>query len=196
VFYLIGVRGSDPLSAALLLIPLPVMIAVTAPVSGWIADQIGARVPATVGLLIQGVALAWFTMLTPVTPYEQIAAGLALMGLGGGMFYAPNTSAAMNAAPAYRFGVASATLATLRQTGMVTSFALSLAVAANSLPRDVMQQLFVGTNVVLGSQVTQAFVIGMHSAFAVSLVLCLLAAGFSLVRGKENRHGQAAEVGA
>ena len=70
---------------------------------------------------------------------------------------------------------------------MVTSFALSLAIAAASLPKDVMLQLFVGTNITLGSEVTQNFVIGMRSAFVVSIVLCLIAAGISLVRGKENR---------
>jgi MFS family permease len=191
IFYLIGVRGYSPLQAALLLIPLPMVSAIIAPISGVVADRIGARVPATLGLLIQCIALAWFTYLTSQTPYVQIAAGLALMGLGGGLFYAPNTSAAMNASPINRLGIASGTLATLRQAGMVTSFALSLAVAAASLPRNVMLQLFVGTNVNLGSQITQEFVIGMHSAFMVSIVLCLVAAGLSLVRGREDRHGQA-----
>jgi EmrB/QacA subfamily drug resistance transporter len=191
IFYLIGVRGYSPLRAALLLIPLPLVSSVIAPISGVIADRIGARTPATLGLIIQSIALAWFLRLTPQTPYGQIAAGLALMGLGGGLFYAPNTSAAMNASPANRLGVASGTLATLRQAGMVMSFALSLAVAAASLPHDVMLQLFVGTNVSLGSQIEQEFVIGMHSAFLVSIALCLVAAGFSLVRGKEDRHGQA-----
>jgi len=191
IFYLQGVRGYDPLKAALLLIPLPVVSAVLAPLSGLLADRIGARIPATLGLLIQGVALAWFTRITPTTTYAQLVVGLALMGVGGGLFYSPNTSAAMNAAPRPRLGVASATLATLRQAGMVTSFALSLAVAAASLPRDVMMQLFVGTNVTLGSQVTQDFVIGMHSAFIVSIVLCLVAAGLSAVRGREDRRGQA-----
>jgi EmrB/QacA subfamily drug resistance transporter len=192
IFYLQGVRGYDPLQAALMLIPLPLVSAAMAPLSGWIADKIGARIPATLGILLQEVALVWFIRLTPTTPYWQIAGGLALMGLGGGLFYSPNTSAAMNAAPTKRLGIASATLATLRQAGMVTSFALSLAVAAAALPRDVMMQLFVGTNVVLGSQVTQEFVVGMHSAFLVSLALGLAAAGFSLVRGKENRRQPAA----
>jgi MFS family permease len=145
-------------------------------------------------LICQAIALVWFTQLTPTTSYLQMAAGLALMGLGGGLFYPPNTSAAMNAAPRNRLGIASGTMATLRQTGMVTSFALSLAVAAASLPRDVMFRLFVGTNVSLGSQVTQAFVIGMHSAFRVSIALCLVAAAFSIVRGKEDRQQQAASA--
>jgi EmrB/QacA subfamily drug resistance transporter len=191
VFYLQGVRGYDALTAALLLIPLPIVNSVVAPLSGIVADRIGARVPATLGLIIQGIALAWFTQITPTTPYLQIAAGLALMGLGGGMFYPSNTSAAMNASPMNRLGIASATLATLRQAGMVTSFALSLAVAAGSLPRDVMMQLFVGNDVTLGSQPMQAFVIGMHSAFIVSLALSLVAASFSMVRGRENRRRQA-----
>ena len=187
VFYLQGVRGFDPLRAALLLIPLPVVMSIMAPLSGSLADRIGARVPATIGLLIQGAALIWFTRITPTTSLINIAATLAVMGLGGGLFYSPNTSAAMNAAPPARLGVASGTLATLRQVGMVTSFALSLAVAAGSLPQDVMMKLFVGTNVQLGSQPMQAFVIGMHSAFLVSFGLCLIAALISLVRGRENR---------
>jgi hypothetical protein len=70
---------------------------------------------------------------------------------------------------------------------MVTSFALALAVAAGSLPRDAMMQLFVGTNVTLGSQAMQAFVVGIRNAFLVSIALCVVAAGFSLVRGKEDR---------
>jgi hypothetical protein len=54
-------------------------------------------------------------------------------------------------------------------------------------PRDAMMQLFVGTNVVLGSQTMRAFVIGIRNVFVVSIALCVLASGFSLVRGKENR---------
>jgi EmrB/QacA subfamily drug resistance transporter len=194
VFYLQGVLGYDPLKAAFLLIPLPVVTSVIAPLGGNIADRIGARVPATVGLLIQGAALVWFTRITPAMPYWQIALGLGLMGFGGGLFYPPNTSAAMNASPKNRLGIASGTLATLRQAGMVTSFALSLAVAASSLPRDVMMELFVGNNVTLGSAPMLAFVTGMHSAFLVSTVLVIIAAAISFVRGKEDRGALAIET--
>ena len=51
----------------------------------------------------------------------------------------------------------------------------------------MMLQLFVGTNVTLGSQAMQAFVVGIRNAFIVSIVLCVIAAAFSLIRGKENR---------
>jgi EmrB/QacA subfamily drug resistance transporter len=187
VFYLQAVRGYDPLKAALLLLPMPVVMAVVAPLSGIAADRIGARLPATIGVLIQGLALFGFALLKPDTPYQSIAIGLALMGLGGGMFFSPNTSAAMNAAPKNRLGIASAALATLRQTGMVTSLALAMAVAAGSLPRADMMKLFVGTNIAMGSDSMKSFVVGMHGAFTVSIALSAAAAFFSLVRGKENR---------
>jgi EmrB/QacA subfamily drug resistance transporter len=189
VFYLQAVRGYDPLTAALMLIPFSIVSAVVGPLSGLLADHIGARVPATVGLLLQAAGLVWFIFtLTPITPYGTIIAGLVLVGIGGGLFWSPNTSAALNGAPRDRLGIASAALATLRQTGMVTSFALALAVAAGSLPREVMMNLFVGTSVSLGSGPMQAFVVGIRHAFAVSVVLSIAAAGMSFIRGAENRH--------
>jgi EmrB/QacA subfamily drug resistance transporter len=192
VFYLQGVRGYDPLTAALLLIPLPIVSAVVGPLSGLLADHIGARLPATIGVLIQAGALVWFIVrLSPTTPYFDIALGLAMLGLGGGLFWSPNTSAAMNSSPPQLLGIASATLATLRQTGMVTSFAVALAVAAGSLPHAVVMNLFVGTDVALGSQSMQAFIVGVQNAFIVSTGLSMLAAAFSLVRGRENRHLEA-----
>ncbi len=97
-------------------------------------------------MIVQAAALVWLTQLAPATPYFIVAAGLALMGIGGGLFYSPYASVAMNASPRHLLGVASGTRATLRQAGMVTSFALALAVAAASLPRDVMLKRFVGTN--------------------------------------------------
>jgi EmrB/QacA subfamily drug resistance transporter len=195
VFYFQGVRGYSPLTAALCLIPLSIMGAVAGPLSGLLADRIGARIPATAGILLQAAALVWFVLrLTPTTSYATIAVGLMLVGLGTGLFFSPNTSAAMNGAPRHRLGIASATLATLRQTGMVTSFALALAVAAGSLPRDAMMQLFVGTNVTLGSQAMQAFVVGIRNAFLVSFALCFLAAWFSLVRGREDRAAAASTL--
>jgi EmrB/QacA subfamily drug resistance transporter len=183
VFYFQAVRGYDPLKAALLLIPMPVVMAVSAPLSGVLADRIGARLPATAGLFIQSLALFGFCFLRPDTPYQSLALGLGLAGLGGGLFFPPNTSAAMNSAPRHRLGIASAALATLRQTGMVPSLALAMAVAAASLPRDDMMKLFIGTSVAMGSSSMQAFVVGMRGAFQVSLALSLVAALFSIVRG-------------
>jgi MFS family permease len=195
VFYMQAVRGYSPLTAALLLVPMPIATALAGPLGGWISDRVGASIPATVGLLIQAAALFWLSTITATSPYEHIAIGLALTGFGGGLFFSPNTSAAMSAAPSARLGVAAAALATFRNVGMVTSLALGLAVAAGSLSRDEVFNLFLGTNVGLGSPVMLAFVQGMQSAFHASIVVCLAAAAMSLVRGPETRQRHATAAG-
>lgn len=57
--------------------------------------------------------------------------------------------------------------------------------------RERFEYKWIALGVTLGSQPMQAFVVGMHSAFLVSIVLSVLAAPLSWVRGKENRHEQA-----
>jgi len=181
-FFLQAVQGYAPLQAALLLVPLPIVNALVAPLGGRLTDRIGGKIPASVGLVIQASALAWLALLQPHTPYPLVAGGLALMGLGGGLFWSPNTSTTMTAAPPARLGVASAALSTLRNTGMVSSFAVALAVAASTMPQQAMAGLFLGTASHLTAAQEQAFTAGMSHAFLVSLVICLVAAVFSVVR--------------
>ena len=105
--------GYDALTAALLLIPLPIVTSVVAPLSGVVADRIGARIPATVGLLIQSVALLWFTRLTPAMPYWQVAAGSLPRDVMMKLFVGTNVS--LGSAPMLAF-----------VTGMHTAFWVSI----------------------------------------------------------------------
>ena len=193
VFYLQGVRGYDPLKAALLLIPLPVATSIIAPLGGNIADRIGARIPATIGLLIQGAALIWFMQLTPTTSLFNIGAGLALMGIGGGLFYPPNTSAAMNGAPKNR------TRHCIRHTGH----------ASSSRDGDELRACVGGGSHQPAARCDDVVIRGHErharlssdaglchwyaQRFLVSTVLVLVAAGISFVRGKEDRSKLAEE---
>jgi EmrB/QacA subfamily drug resistance transporter len=187
VFYFQAVKGYSAIHSAFLLMPLPVAIAFSGPFSGKISDRIGSTIPATAGVLLQAAGIFILSTVGLDAGYARIALGLALSGAGGGFFFSPNTSAAMGAAKKNRLGVASAALATLRNTGMVISYALALAIAAGSIPKEVMMQLFVGTSVTLGSPVTKGFVRGMHAAFHASVVMCLIAAAMSMV-GRQRRH--------
>jgi EmrB/QacA subfamily drug resistance transporter len=187
VFYFQAVRDESPLSAALHLLPLPLGLALMSPISGYISDKIGARVPATIGLMMQALGAYLLSTTTVNTPYPDIAIGLGLTGLGGGFFFSPNTSAAMGSADSKSLGVAAATLATLRNAGMVTSFALSLAVAAHNIPKELMLKLFLGTSSHLRTATMAGFVDGMRAALHESVIICLIAALVSLVRGKEER---------
>lgn len=194
VFYLQAVRGYDPLRAALLLLPMPIGLVLLGPFAGRISDRIGARLPATVGLLLQVAALEWLATVGQHSSYTHIAIGLGLAGIGGGLFFSPNTSAALGASPRDRLGVASATLSTLRNAGMVTSFALAISVAASAIPHDLMLALFVGTSGALNQSLQAAYISGMRAALHVNAVVCVAAALMSLVRGTAPATGGARAV--
>ncbi len=184
IFYLQGVRGFDPLTAALLILPLPVLTSVIGPFGGRWADRdrFHGTTPATAGLVVSIMALLLFSLLTPTTPYFILALALGLMGIGGALFWSPNTSTTMGAAPRNRLGVASATLNTMRNVGMVCSFAVALAIAAASMPPALVNAVFLGTVGHLQPGISSAFTSAMSHAFIASAVICAIALFFSIVR--------------
>jgi len=135
-----------------------------------------------VGLILQVAALIVLVFLTPTTPYLLLALALCLMGLGGSFFWSPNTSTTMGAAPRNRLGVASATLNTMRNVGMVCSFAVALSVAAASMPANLVSAVFLGTVGHLPPAVSSAFTDAMSHAFIASAIICVIAIVCSVVR--------------
>lgn len=118
-FLLIQGRGLGTERAGLVLTAQPIVMAVVAPVSGALSDRIGARGPATVGMLLLTLGLVMLALLSPRGGLALIAVSLAVVGLGVGTFVAPNNSALMGAAPRNRQGIAAGVLATARNVGMV-----------------------------------------------------------------------------
>ncbi|HEV7126023.1 MAG TPA: MFS transporter [Ktedonobacterales bacterium] len=187
IFYLQGVRAYSPLVAALVILPMSVIGAIVGPLSGRWTDRIGGTLPATLGLAAQALSLIWLAMLSPTSGYPTLLGGLTLMGIGNGLFWAANTAATMNAAPPRRLGVASATLSTMRNIGMMFSFAVAMSVAAASMPPAILNQVFLGTVSHLKAAVSLAFTAGMSHAFLASVVICVIAIVFSAVRGAQTR---------
>jgi EmrB/QacA subfamily drug resistance transporter len=118
-FLLIEGRGLSVQQAGLVLTAQPIVMAVVAPLSGALSDRIGSRGPATLGMLLLTAGLVCLGLLVQHGALGTIAASLALVGLGVGMFVSPNNSALMGAAPRHRQGIASGVLATARNVGMV-----------------------------------------------------------------------------
>lgn len=127
-FYLIQARGLDPAQAGLILTAQPVIMAIAAPISGTLSDRIGARFLSTPGMVIMAAGLFLLSRVGPESPLSNVAIGLAVVGLGTGLFVSPNTSALLGAAPLHRRGIASGILATARNVGMVLGVGLAGAI--------------------------------------------------------------------
>ncbi len=127
-FYLIQGRGYSPQDAGLILTAQPLIMVFAAPLSGTLSDRIGSRILATLGMALLAVGLAWLSRLGPTSSVTEIVLPLAVVGLGTGIFAAPNNSALMGSAPRQRQGIAAGILAAARNVGMVLGVGLAGAI--------------------------------------------------------------------
>jgi len=77
---------STPFWAGIFMLPMSIGIALTGPLSGWLSDKHGARVLATVGMIITGIAFLVFTLLPANFEYLLFAIILLVLGIGNGIF--------------------------------------------------------------------------------------------------------------
>jgi EmrB/QacA subfamily drug resistance transporter len=125
-FHLQHARGMDPGHAGALMSAQPATMALVAPVSGWITDRFGPRLPSVAGMLAIAAGLGLVAHEASSSDARLVVA-LAIVGLGAGLFVAPNNTVIMTAAPRDRQGTAAAMAATARNVGMTCGVALAVA---------------------------------------------------------------------
>jgi EmrB/QacA subfamily drug resistance transporter len=127
-FYFEELRGFDPLRSGLLLTPYSLALAVAAPLSGTLADRVGSRWLAPLGLSLACAGLLLLAQLGPDASAFDISWRLAVSGIGQGLFLSPNTRTVMGAASPEQTGIVSGLIATTRVVGQSLSVALAGAV--------------------------------------------------------------------
>jgi len=184
MFFFEGIIGLPIITAAYLILPMAIMSAIVGPFAGRLSDRVGARIIGTAGLLIQALALIMLAGLTVNTSIYQVAAIEGIYGIGGGMFWPANTSAIMSSSSRERYGIASGIMNTFRNTGMVLSFVISLVAATSVIPAYIVYKMFVGTLYgKLSLELSGAYLSGQRFAFIISIILLLIAAIMSSIRG-------------
>lgn len=123
-FELTGRAGLTPAWAGAFMTAQPATMAVIAPLSGAMADRFGPRAPTVLGMAVMGAALAAVATLAQA-PGALLVAALAAVGLGSGLYVAPNNALIMGSAPRELQGTAAATAATARNLGMTIGIAIA-----------------------------------------------------------------------
>ncbi|MDS0256879.1 MFS transporter [Thermoplasmatales archaeon AK] len=136
---------STPFWAGIYMLPMTAGFMVMGPLSGALSDRYGARGLATAGMAIVGSAFVALSLIPYDFNYVEFALIIFVMGLGNGMFAAPNTAAIMNSVPAETRGAASGMRSTLQNSGMTASmgifFTIVLLTLSNNLPASYAAQL-------------------------------------------------------
>ncbi len=127
-FYLLDIRGYSSIEAGGVMAAQPIAMLIFAPIVGRLADRVGARVPATLGVAVAALALFSLTTLDTTTSLLLIIPLLGLLGFGNALFQSPNNSSVMSVVPQERLGTASASISTARTVGQSTGMALAGAI--------------------------------------------------------------------
>ncbi|OGN98149.1 MAG: MFS transporter [Chloroflexi bacterium RBG_13_51_36] len=171
--YLQYLKEFSPGRAGLILVAMPAVQAIFSPLTGRLSDRIEPRLIASAGMVLNTVGIVLFIFVNEETPLKLIIGNLILIGFGYALFVSPNTNAIMSSAPKTAYGVASATLATMRQVGMVLSMGIAM----------VMFALYVG-RVQITPEYYPLFQQSMKTSFIIFAILCFGGIFASLARGK------------
>ena len=123
-FYLQNVLGYDPEGVGLLMGIVPVAMGVTAPIAGRLSDHFGPRPIIVIGLLVMGIGYYAASTMTSDTTAPGFVLRFLPIGIGLGVFNAPNNSAIMGSVPRTRLGIASGLLAITRTMGQTVGIAV------------------------------------------------------------------------
>ncbi|MFH2127745.1 MAG: MFS transporter [Pseudomonadota bacterium] len=126
--YLQVAEGYSPQQTGFLMLVVPLSMGAVSPLAGWCADRFGARVVSLIGLLLLvGGCLTLSGITLHISVLEYVMRVLPL-GLGLGLFQAPNTSSIMGRAPRHRLGVSSGLVSLSRTLGNTSGVPLMGAV--------------------------------------------------------------------
>ena len=98
-FFLINGLLLPPSTVGMLMALIAVPPVIFSPLSGWLSDKIGNRIPMVVAMSLGTITLFLASSLGIASSLLNIAVVMLLAGVGMGIFMAPNQSAIVGAAP-------------------------------------------------------------------------------------------------
>ena len=169
--YLQYIKGLDPQFAGIVLVAQPVVMAITSPIAGRLSDRFSPGLIASIGMAITAISLFCFIFLDNNSSFEFIIAVLLVLGFGLGLFSSPNTNAIMGSVKKRFYGVASATVGTMRLIGQMLSMGVAMLIFS----------IFIG-NVQIVPGNYPALLTSIKVVFTIFTILCFIGIFASLAR--------------
>jgi EmrB/QacA subfamily drug resistance transporter len=176
--YLQHIKMLTPSQTGITLVAAPVVQAILSPLAGKLSDRFEPQIISSIGMALTVTGLVPLIFLKSSTSIEYILLCLVLLGVGFALFSSPNVNATMSAVEKKFYGVASATLGTMRLIGQMSSMGITMLVFA----------------VILGNHPISAansFLLlkSTKLIFAILAVICCGGIFASLARGKMHPTG-------
>ncbi len=166
--------------AGLLLATLPGIRVLVSPVAGRLSDRFGSWRFTLVGMSLIGGGAALMWTIDNSTGTWWLLVLLGIMGVGMGVFVAPNTSIIMGTVSKARLGTASAMVATTRQVGHSLGLAIAGTAFAHAKLVHLDRLLTQGVTPELAE--AKATVAGFHATVTVAVVFAIIGVALLLVQ--------------
>ncbi|MDD4876974.1 MAG: MFS transporter [Dehalococcoidales bacterium] len=186
-FFLIQGLNLSSSKSGLILVTIPAVFIIIAPLAGRLSDKIGTRFLCTFGLTLTSFGVFLLMGMGDDVSTINIIWRLFILGIGMALFDSPNSSAIMGSVPLERLGTASAMVATLRQVGMSVGTAVAgtiFTASSLSYADQLNSQGLAGEVVKMLSTVH-----GFHSAVIATLIFPIMAAVISIFRDSKTKQG-------
>ena len=97
--YMQNVLGYSAVQAGAAFLPMTLLIILVAPIAGKTSDRFGSRWLMTIGMVLLGVQLLYFSQLSATASFWNLLPGFILGGFGMAMAMTPTAAAATRAVP-------------------------------------------------------------------------------------------------
>jgi EmrB/QacA subfamily drug resistance transporter len=171
-FYLHSVMLLTPTQIGLAITPFPLLMAVAAPVSGYLSERVSPVILTTSGLGILASGLVYLSTLNAQSVIWQVIIGQAVMGIGNGMFQSPNNNSVLSSVPVSKVGLASGISALMRNVGMVSGTAVAVSVFESKRQQELANVAILNND---------AYISAFLSAYHVALLIGACFAGLGLI---------------
>ncbi len=181
-FYLQDVLKLTSGKIGMFMMIYPLVLAIVAPISGYLSDKIGSEFLTFVGLSLTSAGLLFMATLNERSSLYLIAIFLMFLAIGNGLFQSPNNSLVMSTVPKDKYGIAGSINALMRNIALTFGIILSTTILYSSMSRKIGYSVL---NYIEGRN--DVFVYGMHIVYLSFSGICLIGAVLTAVRLLNNR---------
>lgn len=186
--YVQSIRGISPFDAGLLMLPGAIIMGIMSPITGRLFDKYGARILASIGLIITVITTYMFSHLTVDMPYFHIMLLYAVRMFGMSLVMMPVMTNGLNQLPLVQNPHGTAMNNTLQQVSGAIGSAI-LVTIMNKKTESTIQELINRTastshtavsDEVMKQITNQAMLEGINYAFFISTFIAIAAFILSL----------------
>jgi EmrB/QacA subfamily drug resistance transporter len=143
------VLNMSPLEAGIRILPFEFAFLAVGPLSGRLSDKF-SRMPFIIsGLTLSTIALFLFSTTNQNTSYMVLSVYMVIMGVGTGLFIAPNLRSVMGSVPEKRRGIGSALFTLFVNLGLTVSLNFAILIMSLTAPYEIITRIISAINPLL-----------------------------------------------